>query len=333
MSDVKWGILSTALIGMKKVIPGIQGSKGNTVHAIASRNSKRAAEAAAQAGIPVSYGSYEELLNDPDIEVVYIPLPNHMHVEWSIKAMQAGKHVLCEKPIALKADDLAKLEEVSKKTGKLISEGFMVRHHPQWKTARQVILNGTLGDLRAIQGVFSYFNADEGNIRNIPEYGGGGIWDIGCYPVMTSRYIFAEEPLRVCSLLEKDPKLRIDRLGSVILEFPSGQASFIYSTQLVPCQRMTILGTKGRLEVEIPFNAPPDKKCQIYLSRGEFYQDNFQLIDFEVCNQYGLQAESFVRTIKGEEPQVVSLEDSRKNLKVLEAIFRSAETGIWENVY
>ncbi|OQY33540.1 MAG: NAD-binding protein [Spirochaetaceae bacterium 4572_59] len=332
MRDVKWGVLSTAEIGMKKVIPGIQGSNGNTVYAIASRNAKRAADAAAQAGIPVSYGSYEELLNDPDIEVVYIPLPNHMHVQWSIKAMEAGKHVLCEKPLALKTEDIDKLAGVSKKTGKFLAEGFMVRYHPQWKTAKKVIQNGTVGEVRAIQGVFSYFNADEGNIRNIPEYGGGGIWDIGCYPVMTSRYIFGEEPFRVCALLERDPKLRIDRLGSVIMEFPSGQASFLCSTQLVPCQRMTILGTKGRLELEIPFNAPPDRKSQIYLSRGEVYQENFQLLDFDVCDQYGLQAESFARTIRGEDVQVVSLEDSRKNLKVLEAIFHSAETGKWENV-
>ena len=190
MSDLKWGVLSTALIGIKKAIPGIQNSRGNTVHAIASRNSSTAAQAAREAGIPVSYGSYEELLSDKDIDAVYIPLPNHMHVEWSMKAMEAGKHVLCEKPIALCSGDIRKLKDVSLKTGKIISEAFMVKHHPQWQTARQVVQKGTLGELKAIQGVFSYFNRDEGNIRNIPEYGGGGILDIGCYPVVTSRYIF-----------------------------------------------------------------------------------------------------------------------------------------------
>ncbi len=332
MADVKWGVLSTAKIGMKQVIPGIQGSRGNTVHAIASRNAAAAAEAAAEAGIPVSYGSYEELLADSDIEVVYIPLPNHMHVEWSIKAMEAGKHVLCEKPLALNQEDLQKLMDVSRKTGMVIQEAFMVKHHPQWKTAKKIAGDGTLGELKAIQGIFAYYNVDEGNIRNIPEYGGGGIWDIGCYPVVTSRYIFGEEPLKICSMVEYDPVMRIDRLASVMMQFPSGQASFICSTQMVGTQTMELLGTEGRLQVEIPFNAPPDKPCHIFLSKGEFYQDQWQLLDFDICNQYGLEAESMVRTIRGEEESVMSLEDSLNNLKALEAIFRSAGSGAWEEV-
>ena len=332
MSDLKWGVLSTALIGMNKVIPGIQNSRGNTVYAIASRNSSTASEAAKKAGIPVSYGSYEELLSDKDIDVVYIPLPNHMHAEWSIKAMEAGKHVLCEKPIALCSDDIRRLKDVSQKTGKFISEAFMVKHHPQWQAARQVVQNGTLGELKAIQGAFSYYNRDEGNIRNIPEYGGGGILDIGCYPVVTSRYIFNEEPLRVIALLEKDPEFRIDRLGSVIMDFPSGQASFVCSTQMVPFQRMNIMGTKGRLEVEIPFNAPTDRKTHMYLSKGEFYQAENQLLDFEICDQYGLQAESFERTVRDGDELLMTLEDSIRNMNVLEAIFRSAESGRFETV-
>ena len=332
MSDLKWGVLSTALIGMKKVIPGIQNSRGNTVYAIASRNSSTAAEAAEKAGIPVSYGSYEELLSDKNIDVIYIPLPNHMHVEWSIKAMEAGKHVLCEKPIALCADDIRKLKEVSLRTGTVISEAFMVKHHPQWKAARQVVQKGTLGELKAIQGAFSYYNRDEGNIRNVPEYGGGGILDIGCYPVVTSRYIFNEEPLRVIALLERDPEFRIDRLGSVIMEFPSGQASFVCSTQMVPFQRMNIMGTKGRLEVEIPFNAPPERKTHMFLSKGEFYQAENQLLDFDICDQYGLQAESFAGTVRDGEELLMTLEDSIRNMNVLEAIFRSAESGRFETV-
>ncbi len=332
MADMKWGVLSSAKIGMKHVIPGIQGSRGNVVHAIASRNKKRAEEAAAVAGIPVAYGSYEELLADPEIQVVYIPLPNHMHVEWSIKAMEAGKHVLCEKPLAMSREDIEKLRDVSGRTGMVIQEAFMVKHHPQWHTAREIVEKGTLGELKAIQGIFAYHNMDEGNIRNIPEYGGGGIWDIGCYPVVTSRYIFGEEPVRVCAMVEYDPKMRIDRLASVMMEFPSGQASFLVSTQMVPIQRMNLLGTRGHIQIEIPFNAPADKKCHIFLSRGEFYQDSWQLLDFDICNQYGLEAESMNRTVNGLEPPVVSLEDSMNNLKALEAVFRSASSGKWEKV-
>ena len=332
MADVKWGVLSTALIGMNKVIPGIQNSKGSKVHAIASRNSSRAAEAAGKAGIPVSYGSYEELLNDPDIEAVYIPLPNHMHVEWSIKALEAGKHVLCEKPLALSSEDIKKLMDVSRECNRVLAEAFMVKHHPQWQTARKIVADGSLGELRAVQGLFTYYNMDEGNIRNIQEYGGGALLDIGCYPVVTSRYLFGEEPLRVCALMERDPDMRIDRLASVMMEFPSGQASFVCSTQTVPSQRMTILGTRGRLEIEIPFNAPPDRVCREYLSKGEFYQDEWEVLDFDICDQYSLQAESFVRTIRNKEKQLVSLNDSLNNMKVLEAIFRSAENGNWESV-
>jgi len=332
MSKLKWGILSSAQIGMNKVIPGIQKSSNGTVHAIASRNASRAAEAAAEAGIPVSCGSYEELLADPEIEALYIPLPNHLHREWCIRAMEAGKHVLCEKPLAMDAAEVREMIKVRNRTGRILSEAFMVRHHPQWLRAREIVRGGDLGELRQIQGFFSYNNIDEGNIRNIPEYGGGGLMDIGCYPVTMSRFIYGEEPLRVAAVMERDPRMRIDRLTSAVMEFSGGQAAFTCSTQLVPYQRMNLLGTAGRLEVEIPFNAPADKPCRVFMARGEFYQEETELLEFPVCDQYSLQAESFVRTIRGEEELVVPPEDSLKNMKVMEAIFRAGKSGKWEDV-
>ncbi|MDA3955439.1 Gfo/Idh/MocA family oxidoreductase [Oceanispirochaeta sp.] len=332
MNKLKWGVLSTANIGLTKVLPAIQKSENGVVYAIASRSERTASDAASHLSIPVSYSSYQELLDDPEVEAIYNPLPNHLHVEWTIKAMMAGKHVLCEKPLALKLEDINKLIELRDKTGLTVSEAFMVRYHPQWLTARKAVREGNIGLLRNIQGFFSYYNDDKNNIRNIKEAGGGGIWDIGCYPVTTSRFIFDEEPLRVASILEYDPETGTDRMSSVMMEFPSGQASFSCSTQLSPYQRMQIFGTKGRLEVEIPFNAPADKACRIFLSKGDFYFEDYELIDFPVCDQYTLQAESFVRTIRGEQDNHVPLEDALRNMKVLEAIFKAGKSGKWEDV-
>ncbi|MDC7232047.1 MAG: Gfo/Idh/MocA family oxidoreductase [Spirochaetales bacterium] len=332
MKKVKWGVLSTANIGMKKVLPAINKSENGEVFAIASRNLESAEQAAAELNIPRAYGSYEELLADPDVEAIYNPLPNHMHIEWTVKAMEAGKHVLCEKPISLDSREIEDLIKLRDKTGLTVSEAFMVRYHPQWLKAREMAQGGELGELRNVQGFFSYYNVDKNNIRNRKDIGGGAILDIGCYPVTTSRFIFGEEPVKVASLLEYDPETGIDRLCSVMMQFPSGQASFSVSTQLIPYQRMQIFGTKGRLEVEIPFNAPPDKSCRLFLSRGEFYREEHKLMDFPVCDQYTLQAESFVRTLKGEQENHVPLEDALQNMKVLEAIFRSGESGRWEDV-
>ncbi|QEN07056.1 Gfo/Idh/MocA family oxidoreductase [Oceanispirochaeta crateris] len=332
MNKLKWGVLSTANIGLEKVLPAIQKSENGVVYAIASRNDRTARDAASHLSIPVSYSSYQDLLDDPEVEAIYNPLPNHLHIEWTIKAMEAGKHVLCEKPLALKREDLLRLMKLRDRTGLTVSEAFMVRYHPQWLTARETVQEGHIGKLKNVQGFFSYFNDDKNNIRNIKEAGGGGIWDIGCYPVTTSRLIFDEEPLRVASILEYDPETGIDRMGTVMMEFPSGQASFSCSTQLVPYQKMHIFGTKGHLEVEIPFNAPPDKACRVFTSQGELYSKDYTPMDFPVCDQYTLQAESFVRTVRGEQVNHVPLEDALKNLKVLEAIFKAGKSGMWEDV-
>ncbi|MGH9538595.1 MAG: Gfo/Idh/MocA family protein [Terriglobales bacterium] len=330
-NKVRWGVLSTAAIGLKKVIPGMQRGKWTEVTAIASRDRRRADEAARALGIARSYGSYEELLADPEIEAVYNPLPNQLHVPWSIKAAEAGKHVLCEKPLSLTVAEAKTLLAVRDRTGVKIGEAFMVRTHPQWLRTRELIGSGRIGALRSVVGFFSYFNRDAANIRNIPHYGGGGMMDIGCYPITTSRFIFDEEPSRVLGLVERDPEMKIDRLASAILDFPSGQSTFTCSTQLVPYQRMQFLGTKGRIEIEIPFNAPVDRPGCIFIDDGrDLFGGGVVTESFPVCDQYTIQADAFSRAVREGTEVPVSLEDAVKNMAVIEAVLRSAESSRWE---
>jgi predicted dehydrogenase len=328
---VKWGVLSTARIGVNKVIPGMQLGQWSEIVAIASRDGKKAESVARKLRIPKAYWSYEDLLADPEIEAVYNPLPNHLHVQWSIKAAEAGKHVLCEKPIATTVHDAALLLDARNRAGVKIGEAFMVRTHPQWLRTRDLIQSGRIGDLREIVGVFSYFNREAANIRNVLDWGGGGMYDIGCYPITMSRFIFGEEPSRVFGLLERDPDFKIDRLASIILDFPSGQSVFTCSTQLVPFQRMHFLGTKGRIEIEIPFNAPNDRPCRIFIDDGrDVFGGGVSTETFPTCDQYTIQGDVFSRAIRGDGDVPVSIEDALGNLAVIEAVFLSAETGRWQ---
>jgi len=328
---VKWGILSTAAIGVRKVIPAMQLGDWSEVVAIASRDGKKAESVARKLRIPKAYWSYEELLADPEIEAVYNPLPNHLHVPWSIKAAEAGKHVLCEKPISLSVDEAKLLLDARNRASVIIGEAFMVRTHPQWLRTRDLIRSGRIGDLRSIMGVFSYFNRDAANIRNVLDWGGGGMYDIGCYPITTSRFIFSEEPSRVIGLVERDPEFNTDRLASVILDFPSGQCVFTCSTQLVPYQRMQLLGTKGRIEIEIPFNAPNDRPCRIFIDDGrDVFGGGLTTETFPTCDQYTIQGDVFSRAVRGDGEVPVSIEDAIGNMAVIEAVFRSAETGRWQ---
>jgi predicted dehydrogenase len=265
MKKIRWGVLSTARIGTETVIPAMQLGEYCTVTAIASRRLEKAQAAAGQLGIEKAYGSYEELLADPDIDAVYIPLPNHLHVPWTIKALNAGKHVLCEKPIGLSAAEAQVLLSAARKFPRLkVMEAFMYRHHPQWQWAKQKVIEGEVGEVRTIQSFFSYYNADPDNIRNKADIGGGGLMDIGCYCISLSRFIFETEPWRVCGIIEEDPSMKVDRLTSGILEFSRGTSTFTCATQLVPYQRVNIFGTKGRIEIEIPFNAPSDRPCKVW---------------------------------------------------------------------
>ncbi len=298
--------------------------------AIGSRDLAKAEQAAKTLGIAKAYGSYEELLADPSIEAIYNPLPNQLHVPWSIKAAEAGKSVLCEKPLGMTVAEAKSLLDVQRRTSVIIGEALMVRTHPQWLRTRELIASGRIGTLRSIQGFFSYFNVDPKNIRNIPECGGGALMDIGCYPINTSRFLFGEEPVRVVSLLENDPVLKIDRLTSALLEFPSGQATFTCSTQLVPYQRMQIFGTKGRIEIEIPFNAPNDRPTRISIDDGrDLFGGGITEETFPTCDQYTLQGDVFSRSIREGTPVPVPLSDAIKNMAVIEAVFQSAKTGGW----
>jgi len=294
--------------------------------AIASRNLENAKTLAAQLGIPKAYGSYEELLADPDIDAIYNPLPNNLHVPWSIKALEAGKHVLCEKPIALTSAEAQKLVDTAKQYPDLkVMEAFMYRFHPQWQQALQMVNEGKIGELRTIHSFFSYYLVDENNIRNIAEVGGGGMMDIGCYAVSLSRFIFGAEPERVCGIVEYDPRFNTDRLSSGILDFGRGTSTFTCSTQLVPYQRVNIFGTTGRVEIEIPFNAPPDQPCKIWYQYG----DEIEEILFDICDQYTLQGDQFSQAILNDTGVPTPIEDAVANMKVIEAVIRSSKSGAW----
>ena len=328
---VKWGVLSTAGIGVRKVIPGMQLGEWTEIVAIASRDGQKAENVARKLRIPKAYWSYEELLADPDIEAIYNPLPNHLHVPWSIKAAEAGKHVLCEKPIGLSVAEAKALLAARDRTGVKIGEAFMVRTHPQWLRTRELIRSGRIGELRSIMGAFSYFNRDPANIRNVLDWGGGGIFDIGCYPITMSRFIFGDEPISVIGLIERDAEFQTDRLASAMLNFPAGQAIFTCSMQLVPYQRMQFFGTKGRIEIEIPFNAPNDRPCRIFIDDGrDVFGGGVSLETVPTCDQYTIQGDAFSRAVRVDGDVPVSLEDAVRNMAVIEAIFRSAETGRWE---
>jgi predicted dehydrogenase len=328
---VNWGVLSTALIGREKVIPAMQRGAVSRVTAIASRDAATAEKTAQALGIPHAYGSYEALLADPDIQAIYNPLPNHLHVPWTIRALEAGKHVLCEKPIALDAAEARTLLAARDRSGLIVAEAFMVRYTPWWQRVRALVRDGRLGEVHAIQTAFTYFLDDPGNIRNMPGIGGGGLMDIGCYAIATARYIFEAEPLRVAGVIARDPAMGTDRLTSAILEFPEGHLTFTCSTQLAPHQRVTVMGTKARVEVLIPFNAPPDAPCRITIDDGAALDGSGAVAeDFAVADQYTLQGDAVSRAILGEAPLEFPLEDAVANMRAIDAVFRAAETGRWE---
>jgi predicted dehydrogenase len=328
---VKWGVLGVAGIAVRKVIPAMQKGHWSEIAAIASRDPLKAQDAATRLDIAKACGSYEELLADPEIEAIYNPLPNHLHVPWSIKAAEAGKHVLCEKPISLTVHEAKNLLAARDRCGVKIGEAFMVKTHPQWLRVRDLVARRVVGKLRSILGAFSYFNRDPKNVRNVVEWGGGGLMDIGCYPITLSRWIFGEEPLRVVAMLEADPDFGTDRLSSAMMEFPSGHSVFTCSTQLVPYQRMQLLGTEGRIEMKIPFNAPNDRPCEILIDNGkDVLGSGITVETIPTCDQYTIAGDAFSQAIRESTEVPVPLEDALSNMAVIEAMFRSADTGRWE---
>jgi predicted dehydrogenase len=331
LRKVRWGVLGVAKIGVEKVIPAMQRGEASEIVGLASRDLGRAREAAAKLGIPRAYGSYEDLLADPAIEAVYNPLPNELHVSWTLRALEAGKHALCEKPIGLDADEARPLIDARDRSGKLVAEAFMVRFHPQWRRARELAQGGAIGDVRAIQTFFSYRLLDPDNVRNRPP-GGGGLYDIGCYAILTARYIFAAEPTRAIATIDWDPKFKTDRLASAVLEFPGGRhLTFTVGTQTSAHQRVTIAGEAGRIEVMIPFNAPPDRPTEIAIDDGaDLFGGGRRVETFPVCDQYTLQGDAFSRAILDGSPLEFGIEDGVANMRVIDALFRSAKSGAWE---
>jgi predicted dehydrogenase len=326
MSKIRWGILSTADIGLGQVIPAMQQGAYCDISAIASRDLERAQAAAKRLGIAKAYGTYEELLADPEIDAIYNPLPNHLHISWSIKALQAGKHVLCEKPLAPTVAEAQLLLDAAHQHPELkVMEAFMYRLHPQWQLARQMVRDGKIGTLRTIQSFFSYYLDDPNNVRNIAAFGGGGMLDIGCYTVSLARFIFEAEPKRVFGIVEHDPNFKTDRLTSAILDFGTGTSTFTCSTQLTNYQRVNIFGTQGRIEIEIPFNAPANQATRI------FYQhtDEVEELQLAASNHYTLQGDQFSQAILNHTEVPTPLEDALANLQVIEAVFRSGQSGTW----
>src|SRR5437867_5032475 len=332
MKKVVWGILGTAKIAKVKVIPAMQKSTWIEVRGIASRSDATARQAAAEFGIPRAYGSYEELLADPEIEAVYNPLPNHLHVPFTLRAAAAGKHVLCEKPVALTVEEAERLRPAAERVH--IMEAFMMRFHPQWLWARELVSDGRIGEPRVVHVFFSYFNADSANIRNQCDSGGGALYDIGCYGIGAGRFLFGMEPRRAAVLVDRDPELRTDRTTSALVDFGQGrQLSFVVSTQCVPYQRVQICGTRGRIEIEIPFNAPQGERTRLWIDDGSALDGpNIATEVLASCDQYTLQFEAFSRAVRGEIPLPYGLEDALMNMRIIDALFRSERSGRFEDV-
>ena len=332
MKKVVWGVVSTAKIGRERVLPGMKKSALLEVRALASRDEHAARRTADALGIPKAYGSYEALLADPEIEAVYNPLPNHLHVPVTLQAAAAGKHVLCEKPIAMNANEAALLKAAAGKV--LIAEAFMVRFHPQWQRARALLREGRIGTLRAVQMFFGYNNVDPANVRNKADIGGGGLYDIGCYAVLAGRYFFEAEPTRGLALVDRDPGFRTDRLTSALVDFGEGRRlDFTISTQIAPHQRLQLCGSKGRIEIPIPVNAPQGAKTRISIDDCSSLEGTGIVTEtLPESDQYMLQGEAFSRAVRGEIPLEYGVDDAIANMRVIDALFASETSGRWEPI-
>lgn len=329
---VRWGVLGAARIALNKVIPAMQAGSRSRVVAIGSRNLSKAEEAARALGVPRAYGSYHELVEDADVEAVYVPLPNHLHLPWSIRAAERGKHVLCEKPIGLNAAEAAALLAARDRTGVVIGEAFMTRVHPQWAAVVDLARGGRIGALRSLEGHFSYYSDDESNVRHVAEYGGGALLDVGCYLVNVARLVFGEEPSRAFAAMERDPRTGVDDRTALVLDFGDRVATGTCGMRSSRHQRVEVFGTRGRLEVEVPFGVPPDRTTHVIVDGGSDAIDPWrERIAFGPLNQYTLQGDLFSRAIREGGPVPCPLEDSVANMRVLDALARSAATGKWED--
>lgn len=322
-NPLRWGVLGAADIAVQKVIPAISAYREGRVEAISSRTEDRAKATAERLGIPKSFGSYQSLLDDPEIEAVYIPLPNHLHMEWTLAAAAAGKHVLCEKPLAMSSADAQTMIDACDAAGVKLMEAFMYRLHPMWAEVRRLVDDGAIGELVAIQSLFSYFNDDPADIRSIPEFGGGALYDIGCYPVNVARMLFKSEPSKVKSSIRRDPDFGIDIVTSAVLDFGGRHATFTCSTRMEDHQWVGIEGTEGRLVVEIPYNIPSDRSTHIlrYAGGEPPVEPGLEIHEVPAANQYGIQADAFARAVRDDTPVPTPVQDAVGNLTVIEQIF------------
>jgi predicted dehydrogenase len=326
---LRWGVMSTADIATRKVIPGLRRAERSELVAIASRDGERARAVAAELGIARAHGSYEALLDDPGVDAVYIPLPNHLHAEWAVAAARAGKHVLCEKPIALSSADALEIVDACAAAGVVLMEAFMYRLHPSWVVAQDLVASGRIGRLVAVDSWFSYFNDDRANIRNILAFGGGALMDIGCYSVNLSRMLFGAEPDRVSATIRRDPASGVDTLTSGILEFGEGIATFTCATRAEPDQRVDVYGTEGRISIEIPFNIPPDRPTRVFLTAGGDppVAPATQVIEVATADPYAVEATLFAAAVLDGGPAPIDPMDAVANMRVIERVFASAAGG------
>ncbi len=331
MKPVHWGVLGAANIA-EKVIPAMQKGQLSRVVAIASSSLEKAQHAAARHSIPRAYGSYEALLSDPEVEAVYNPLPNHLHVPWSIRAVEAGKHVLCEKPVAMNATEAIALGRAAMRAGVLVGEAFMVRSHPQWHEVRRRVSAGQIGDLQLVHGHFSYGRRPDADVRNRVEYGGGALMDIGCYPIMIARWLFGREPIAAIAAIKRDSRTGVDCLTSGMLRFDVGHATFACGGQMVPHQRVELFGERGRIDVEIPFTPSIDRPARVLIDDGLRGASSTERLDFPAVDQYTLQGDEFSAAIRGVGDVPSSIDDAIGNMKVIDALRRSAETGRWAEI-
>lgn len=326
----RWGVLSTAKIGRDLVIPSLVDSENGVLSAIASRDVKKARALADRFGAPHAFGSYQELLASDQVDGVYIPLPTSQHVEWAAKAAEAGKHVLVEKPLALKAAEIEPLIKLRDANKVLISEAFMVTYHPQWLKVRDLIAEGAIGTLKYVQGAFTYHNVDPTNMRNVPELGGGALPDIGVYPTVSTRFATGKEPKRVFATVEFDKTFGTDTFSTIRADFGDFELAFYLSTQLAARQLMVFHGDKGFIEVRSPFNAGLYEHHKIELHNQKHTEAT--VFRFPGVQQYRLQVEAFVRAAQGGKDAVFTLESSIANQKTIDAIFRAGKSGAWEQV-
>ena len=327
MTALRWGILSTAAIARNKVVPGMRNARRCEVVAIASRDAGAASKVASELGIPRAHGSYEALLADDEVDAVYIPLPNHLHAPWTLAAIEAGKHVLCEKPLALSVDDATEMAAAARSAGVHLMEAFMYRLHPSWLAVRRLIREGRIGRLTAVQSWFSFYNDDPANIRNIADAGGGALWDIGCYSVNLSRMLFGDEPVRIQSTIRREPASGVDVVASAILEFRDGTAAFTCSTRAEDDQRVEIYGTTGRISVGIPFNIPPDRPTEVRIFSGGDppVSPNIEVMTFPPADPYTIEVEAFTDAVLDGSPTPVPPDDAIENVRTIAAIFAAAE--------